>query len=215
MNTKKLLPLISTIFSAAIASVASAVEIPATAIYRSAAPADGSAAFKSATTAINKANVGTTDGNRWKTFIVFDAVSAVEALAQNPEGSVSITVSWIKDPSAVQDLQIFYVGAFPSAKLDNDWMWQNYPKKSELATTIPAHTLAGLKKGTSFEFELKDLIPSGEVTPVNRYLIFRAQSDSPEDASLNGMIGLSIQLDQHILTVGASEDESTGATGGY
>lgn len=199
-------------------------ELPGTLVLRTMGDADKNE-YISGYSAAGKGNFGyqpeTTPNasgktpNMWKAFVVFDAVSAVEELAQKPSGTLDLAVDWVKDPDNVTEARVVYVGAFPSIEVTDANFYDKYSEEGIEIGTIPVAELAALKGQQKFPFEIDGKIPSGEVTPANRYLIFRVEGERPENPDESSMVGLSPEPAAHTLKVGGANDEASGSTGGY
>jgi hypothetical protein len=209
MMKTKLLPLL--LLSAA---GLSAQVLPATFIARSAGDAE-SGLYRNGFTAPGKCMTGGAEGNLWKGFVIFDVISEVEALAQRPKGSLELAFDWIKSPDDVNEAKVYYVAAVPSIEARDDTFRGLYHAKGTEIGTVPVYSLAGLRSRTPFTFDLEGKIPSGDVTPVNRYLVFRIESDYPDNPEANGLIGLAPDVNAHKLTVGDAAAGDAVDTGGY
>ena len=201
-----------------------ASDLAATAIFRSVGDADKNE-YISGYTSAEKGNVGympngteTPKGkitNMWKTFIVFDAASMVEELSENPSGEFETVVHWVKDPGAVQEAKIYYIGAYPSIELSNENFFPKYSVQGEEVGTITSEELSGVSKAQTFTFDFEDIIPAGDVSPSNRYLFFRVESERPDDSEANAMFGLSPKATDHKLFIGGSSGSGGSSKGGY
>jgi hypothetical protein len=197
-------------------TLAFAQTLPATAVLRAAGPADNLEHYSSGYIAKGKAMAGEKDGLHWKAFVVFDVVSSVEELAQNPDATLRLALDWVKSADDVEDLNFYYVGSLPSADFTDRDMWDIFlSSKGVKIGEFESYELASLQKRTWVEFDLKGKVASGEVSPVNRFMVFRVESESMEDPEGNGLVGLATDLSQHSLIVGESEVESGASTGGY
>jgi hypothetical protein len=190
--------------------------LPATMIMRAAGPADNLNHYTSGYIAQGKAMTGQKGDLHWKAFIAFDVISVVEDLAQKPEAKLNLAFDWVKSPDDVKAVHIYYVGAMPSANFQDRDMWDMFmTSKGVKVGTVESYELAGLKQRSWAPIDLKGQIPSGDVTPVNRYLVFRAESEPLENPEGNGLVGLSADLTAHSLIVGSDDADASGATGGY
>jgi hypothetical protein len=143
-------------------------------------------------------------------------VSAVEELAQNPEAKLRIAFEWIKSPDDVRDVKIYYVGALPKAKFADRDMWDIFGRsKGTEIGELESYELASLKQRSWVEIDLKGKVPSGEVSPVNRYMVFRVESEPLVNPEGNGLVGLSTDKSQHTLVVGAGVGGDSVSAGGY
>ena len=152
----------------------------------------------------------------WKAFVIFDVVSAVEELEKAPDATLRLALDWVKNEDDVRNLHVYYVGSLPKAKFIDQDMWGIF--QSNKGTRVggkKAEELATLKKRQFLEIELQGKIPAGDVTPANRYMVFRIESEPIKNPEGNGLVGLSPELDQHTLTIGEGEGEGNMSTGGY
>lgn len=199
-------------------------DLAATAIFRSVGDADKNE-YISGYTSAEKGNVGyMPDGqqtpkgkvaNMWKTLIAFDAASMLEELSENPSGEFETVVHWVKSAPDVKDAKIYYIGTYPSIEMKNETFFPKYSVQGEEVGTITSEELAGVKKAKTFTFDFEDIIPAGDVTPSNRYIFFRIESEIPDDREANGQMGFSPVASDHILHIGDSKGSGGGAKGGY
>lgn len=194
-----------------------AATLPATVVGRVGSPADNLNRYNNGGFGIDKGTIGQTkEGNvHFKSLIIFDVVSKIEELAQNPEAKLKMPINWVKSADHVQDVHIYLVGAKPKANFNNADLWQIVPSGvGTKVATIPAHELAPIAKGKgqAFELDLTGKIPSGVVTPVNRYLVFRVES-MPFPAGGNGLLGVPNDPTKISLVIGS--EDSAGSAAGY
>jgi hypothetical protein len=183
---------------------------------RAAGPADNLNHYTSGYIAQGKAMAGQKGDLHWKAFVVFDVVSAVEQLEQDPEGTLRLAIDWVKSGDDVRDIHVVYVGSLPKAKFVDQDMWEIFPRNKGI--WIGGKKAEELAKHTGrdwLEIELKGKIPSGEVSPANRYMVFRIESEPLENPEGNGLVGLSADSSRHTLIIAGENDADSMSTGGY
>lgn len=190
--------------------------LPSTVIMRATSPSENLNSYKAGRIAVGKAMAGQKGKFHWKALVVFDVVSVVEELAEEPDATLRLALDWIKSEEDVRSLHVYYVGCLPKANFIDQDMWELFPKNKGIRVGgMKAEDVATIKQRQWLELELKGKIPSGDVSPANRYMVFRIESEPLKNPEGNGLVGLSPEMDKHTLTVGGEGADGATSTGGY
>lgn len=198
-----------------------AEELSATLISRTTGDAE-TGKYRNGGTGPGKGNFGFakhedgTDYVNVKGILVFDALPVMQEMVDQPAGELELAFDWNKGPETVKDVKIYFVGAFPNIEVKDSIFYHFYMKEGVEVGEISASELESLPSRKIVNVELDEVAPGGDVSPANRYLVYRFEvAEGLEDGQQSNMIGLASDASEHQLFIGEAAGGSKGGAGGY
>ncbi len=192
-----------------------AEDLSATLLARASGDAD-TGKYRNGGVGPGKGNYGFNREINVKSILVFDALPVMEEIVDQPGGELELAFAWNKGPETVKDTKVYFVGAFPSIEVKDSVFYHFYMKEGVEVAEIPASELENLSSRKIVNLKLDEVAPGGDVSPANRYLVYRLEVvEGLDDGQESNMIGLASDASEHQLYIGEESGSSKGGGGGY